>query len=255
MHELDTGPVIGGVIVTYGTWRHIFWFQCGLSGLGLLSALILLPETIHHCPWSSLITKSQKTTSLLRAINPFRVPLLFQRRDLFLVSLASASLIFTMYAVITPIPHVLNPRYDLTTPWQAGLFYLAPGSGYFLGTLLGGRWADHVVRKWKVRTGGLRRPEARLRSGIWFLGVGITVSVQVYSWCVETKSGGIPVTVMALFLQGFCQLMIFPSLNTFCLGEYKQNPWTSPGLSTFRAKPKLTIPNRHPPRPLSRSCG
>ena len=190
--------------------------------------------------------------TLIKAINPIKVPLLFERKDLFLVSLASASLIFTMYAVITPIHQVLNPRYHLQAPWQAGLFYLAPGSGYFVGTLCGGKWADHVVRKWKAKLGGVRRPEDRLRSGVWFLGVGMTVSVQVYSWCVQTNRGGIPLTVIALFIHGFCQLMIFPSLNTFCLGESKNPACLVEDDQCSRAN---NGDERRVAKPLCRGCG
>ena len=209
-------------------------------------AVTILPETIHCDLWTALPTKSQKATSLLKALNPLKMPLLLQRKDLFLVSLASASLIFTMYAVITPIPHVLNPRYNLQAPWQAALFYLAPGLGYLLGTLLGGRWADRVVRKWKVKTGGVRRPEDRLRSGVWFMGVGMTASVQVYSWCVQENRGGIPVTVIALFMHGFCQLMTFPALNTFCLGKLAvQTPFLPCTPRTSTQLPlSLAIPRR-----------
>lgn len=39
----------------------------------------------------------------------------------------------------------------------------------------------------------------------------------VYGWAVEKAVGGIPVPVLAMFLQGVAQLFCFPSLNTYCL--------------------------------------
>lgn len=134
-----------------------------------------------------------------------------------LAGLASAALVWNMYSLLTPIRYVLNPRFHLTTPMQSGLFYLAPGAGYLLGTFFGGRYADHVVRKHIARSGGVRHPEDRLRSALPFLGVVIPACVLVYGWCVQQDVGGVPVVVVVLFVQGVAQLFCFPSLNTYCL--------------------------------------
>lgn len=123
-----------------------------------------------------------------------------------------------MYSLLTPIRYVLNPRFHLTTPMQSGLFYLAPGAGYLVGTFFGGRYADHVVKKRIARSpAGLRVPEDRLRSALPFLGGAIPACVLVYGWCVQMDRGGVPVVVVALFAQGVAQLFCFPSLNTYCL--------------------------------------
>jgi len=39
----------------------------------------------------------------------------------------------------------------------------------------------------------------------------------VYGWSIEKAVGGVPVPVIAMFLQGIAQLFCFPSLNTYCL--------------------------------------
>lgn len=121
-----------------------------------------------------------------------------------------------MYSILTPIRYVLNPRYHLTTPLQGGLFYLAPGFGYLAGTFVGGRYADYIVKLY-IRKRGVRIPEDRLYSALPFLGLVIPGSVIIYGWCVEKDAGGIPLTVIVLFLQGLAQLFCFPSLNTYCL--------------------------------------
>lgn len=124
-----------------------------------------------------------------------------------------------MYSLLTPIRYVLNPRFHLTTPLQSGLFYLAPGAGYLVGTFFGGRYADHVVKKYMARSpnGTTRVPEDRLRSALPFLGAVIPACVLAYGWCVERDKGGIPAVVITLFAQGVAQLFCFPSLNTYCL--------------------------------------
>lgn len=121
-----------------------------------------------------------------------------------------------MYSILTPIRYVLNPRYHLTSPLEGGLFYLAPGFGYLAGTFVGGRYADYIVKLY-IRKRGVRIPEDRLYSALPFIGIVIPGSVIIYGWCVEKDAGGIPLTVIVLFLQGFAQLFCFPSLNTYCL--------------------------------------
>ncbi|KAI1500757.1 major facilitator superfamily domain-containing protein [Biscogniauxia marginata] len=212
------GPFLGGIIVTYTSWRVIFWLQAGLAGIAVIGAYFLLPETIYHKKIDDLVGYSgkEKGKVLFRMINPWRVLRLFAYPNLLLTSLASAALVWNMYSLLTPIRYVLNPRYHLTTPMQGGLFYLAPGCGYLLGTFFGGRYADHVVKKY-IQKRGTRVPEDRLHSALPFVGIVMPGCILVYGWCVEKDVGGIPLTVVCMFLQGFAQLFCFPSLNTYCL--------------------------------------
>lgn len=214
------GPFIGGIIVTYTSWRVIFWLQTGLSGLAALFTLTpLLPETIYYRRADELagFSRRQQARILWSLINPIRVLRLFVYPNLLLASLASSAVIWNMYGLLTPIRYVLNPRFNLTTPMQSGLFYLAPGTGYLVGTLIGGRYADHVVKRWIKKRGGVRVPEDRLRSALPFMGVIIPGCVLVYGWGVQKEAGGIPLAVVTLFVQGVAQLFCFPSLNTYCL--------------------------------------
>ncbi|KAE8557063.1 hypothetical protein EYB25_001769 [Talaromyces marneffei] len=194
------GPFLGGVIVTFCSWRVIFWLQTALGGCTFILVALFIPETIPHKTISDLVDLSsmEKTVAIWHRMNPIRViKLLFQYPNLFFAALASASLVWNQYSLLTPIRYVLNPRFNLTTPIESGLFYLAPGCGYVFGTFFGGRYADYIVRKWIRKRDGVRVPEDRLKS--------------------YQKVGGIPVPVIALFLQGVSQTFVFPSLNTYCL--------------------------------------
>lgn len=213
------GPFIGGIIVTYTSWRVIFWLQTGLSGLAALGTIFILPETIHHRKADNLVGYSpkQKVSVLWGMINPTRVLRLYRYPNLIMAGLASSAVIWNMYSLLTPIRYVLNPRFNLTTPLQSGLFYLAPGTGYLVGTFGGGRYADFVVKRWIEKRGGIRVPEDRMRSAIPFMGVVIPACMLIYGWSVEKEVGGIPLPVIVMFLQGVAQLFCFPSLNTYCL--------------------------------------
>ena len=122
-----------------------------------------------------------------------------------------------MLVIFSLYTDVLNPRFNLTTPIQSGLFYIAPGCGYLLGTFFGGRWADSTVRKWIGKRGGKRVPEDRLKSCLPFLGIVIPACMLIYGWSIEKAKGGIPLPVIVMFIQGVAQLFCFPSLNTYCL--------------------------------------
>ncbi|POS70685.1 hypothetical protein DHEL01_v210921 [Diaporthe helianthi] len=214
------GPFIGGIIVTYTDWTVIFWLQAGLALVAALGTFFLLPETIHHKKYDDLegLSKKRKAQVLANMVNPWRVLKLFLLYpNLILAGIASSSLVWNMYSLLTPIRYVLNPRFGLTSPMQSGLFYLAPGAGYLLGTFVGGRYADYVVKKYIRKTGGKRVPEDRMRSAVPFMGLVIPGCVLIYGWSVEKNVGGIPLAVIVLFLQGVAQLFCFPSLNTYCL--------------------------------------
>lgn len=129
------GPLLGGIIVTYKTWRDIFWLQTGLAVFATVLCCFFLPETIHYKKAVELegLKKSEQAKKLWSWTNPLRVIRLYRYPNLLFVGLASSSLVFNMYSLLTPIRYVINPRFHLTSPIQSGLFYIAPGCGYLAG--------------------------------------------------------------------------------------------------------------------------
>ncbi|KAM0325470.1 hypothetical protein ACHAQA_007457 [Verticillium albo-atrum] len=212
------GPVIGGIVVTYTSWRVIFWVQSALSGIALLLVTFLLHETLQQPRWAEL--KGQEfgaaAKTLWRWANPATVFKLLGQKNLFCVAFASSAIGFNMYALLTPIRYILNPRLGLSTPLQSGLLYLAPGAGYLVGTALGGRWSDHMVKSWMHRR-GFRLWEDRLRSTLLFTLVLLPGCTLLYGWTVHAELGGIALPVVCLFAQGVCQTTTFPSLNAYIL--------------------------------------
>ncbi|KAF2003001.1 MFS general substrate transporter [Amniculicola lignicola CBS 123094] len=212
------GPFFGGIIVTFRSWRDIFWLQTALAGVGALLVFFIVPETIHYQRSTELtsLPRSEKAKKMWQWLNPFRVVKLFRYPNLSLVALASSSLVWNMYSLLTPIRYILNPRFNLSSPLQSGLFYIAPGCGYLVGTFFGGRWADHIVKKYIAKRGE-RVAEDRLRSCLVFMGAVVPACMLVYGWSIEKRVGGIALPVIMMFLQGVAQLFCFPSLNTYCL--------------------------------------
>lgn len=209
------GPCIGGVIVTYASWRVIFYFLSGCGGFVLALVILLLKETSTTSRYKEMRTKSGKRLVVI-PFNPFRVILALRYKNLLLAGLMSVSLHYNMYVLLTPIRYVMNPRFNLEKPVYAGLFYLCPGMGYLVGSYFGGRWADRYVRKY-INKKGRRVSEDRLRSELWAHGLILPATILVYGWCLKTKKGGIPVPAIMMFLNGFAQTICFPSLNTYCV--------------------------------------
>ncbi|KAF5011280.1 hypothetical protein FDECE_2580 [Fusarium decemcellulare] len=212
------GPVLGGIIVTFTSWRVIFWLQMSFGGLAALMAIFLLHETIQQPRFAELKGHKRRdiAVTLWKWTNPVGLLKLWGQKNLFCVSLASAALVWNMYSLLTPIRIVLNPRLNLTSPLESAMLYIAPGTGYVVGTLIGGRWADWVVRYW-MRKRGVRIPEDRLRSSLLFLGIILPGSMLLYGWTVDQRIGSIPLPVICMFFQGVAQLAAFPSLNTYIL--------------------------------------
>lgn len=219
------GPFIGGIIVTFKSWRDIFYLQTALAGVATIGAFFLLPETSHHKKSDDLVglPLKKKAHILWGMLNPWRVFKLYKYPNLIMVALASSSLVWNMYSLLTPIRYVLNPRFGLTSPIQSGLFYLAPGCGYIAGTFLGGRYADYITKAWIKKRGGVRISEDRLRSCVPFMGIAMPACMLIYGWSIEKEFGGIALPVVMMFFQGVSQLFCFPSVNTYCLDVMQGN--------------------------------
>ncbi|KAI8277467.1 MFS antiporter QDR3 [Colletotrichum sp. SAR 10_98] len=86
------GPVLGGIVVTYTTWRVIFWIQAvsELQGLGF----------------------GEKISKLWNWGNPTKVVKVYGNKNLLLVFLASSSLVWNIQGFYTSyqVPVILSAR-------------------------------------------------------------------------------------------------------------------------------------------------
>ncbi|KAF5502568.1 Efflux pump FUB11 [Colletotrichum aenigma] len=136
-------PMIGGVIVSYTTWRIIYVVQAGMAFSGLALGYLFISNTVG---WDNQQAKGGSSDNYvmgaLRMLSPLDVFRLFRNPNIIMADFACGLLGFNQYALIASVRRVINPRFNLTTPLISGLFYLAPGAGFLLGSMIGGALSD-----------------------------------------------------------------------------------------------------------------
>ncbi|KAL1981014.1 hypothetical protein VTN96DRAFT_3238 [Rasamsonia emersonii] len=207
------GPCVGGVMVTFTTWRAIFWLQAAMAGGGLLLAVIFVP-TVSRSVIAQGDTMTEKRVR--SRFNPMRVIELLIYPNIVLTDVACGLLSWTMYSLLTSPRTLINPRFHLTSPLVSGLFYLAPGAGFLIGTTVGGKWADITVRRNIIKRNGVRIAQDRLNSGTVAFFILVPIATVIYGWCLQFTLGGLAVPIISIFFSGVGLMVAFSSLNTYC---------------------------------------
>ncbi|KAL4943913.1 hypothetical protein BDV06DRAFT_234158 [Aspergillus oleicola] len=207
------GPCIGGVIVTFASWRYIYWLQTAMAGCGLILSLIFVPEVQQEVS-SNDPQKKVTVNYALRVFNPIRVFRMWLYPNIFLSHLTCGLLATYLYALLSSARTIFNPRFHLTSALVSGLFYLAPGAGFLVGSILGGRLSDRAVKKYIVKR-GYRLPQDRLNSGLIMLFLVLPGATLIYSWTLDQGVGGMAVPIIAGFVGGTGLMGSFNGLNTY----------------------------------------
>ncbi|CAH2355750.1 hypothetical protein CLIB1423_33S00144 [[Candida] railenensis] len=231
------GPVIGGIIVTYTSWRVIFWVLAACGAVMAIVVIIFMPETAVETKMQILLKEihidNPKKKFVWISYNPFRVIDALKYPNLFLGGFIVMSLTFTMYGLLTPIRYVVDPRFKLTSPIYGALFYLPPGVGYLVGSVFGGRWADYVVKRNIKQKNGKRIPEDRIKAILIPLGIVYPCSILIYGWTLEKEKGGMAVPIIFSFISGVAQTFVFPASNTYCVDSMPELGGDAVGSSYF----------------------
>ncbi|KAL4958019.1 major facilitator superfamily domain-containing protein [Aspergillus filifer] len=217
------GPCIGGVIVTFASWRYIYWLQTAMAGFGLILSLIFVPEVQQEVSPTEPKPKKKVTIGYaLRIFNPIRVFRMWLYPNIFLSHLTCGLLSTYLYALLSSARTIFNPRFHLTSALVSGLFYLAPGAGFLFGSILGGRLSDRAVKKYIVRR-GFRLPQDRLNSGLVMLSLVLPGATLIYSWTLDQEVGGMAVPIIAGFVGGTGLMGSFNGLNTYAAEAVPRN--------------------------------
>lgn len=157
-------------------------------------------------------TKSSSATDVklsLADVNPFpQMWQVIQRKNNLLILWANGLVFAFNYSLSYTCARVLAIRYHYG-PLQIGIILLILGAGSIFGSIIGGRWSDHVVAKLKQRNGGEWYPEMRLHSAkpamLW-----LPLFVIGYGWAAE-KRLSVELNGVMLFFTGFFAIWIYAS--------------------------------------------
>ncbi|KAJ0337641.1 hypothetical protein COL922a_006534 [Colletotrichum nupharicola] len=209
-------PLTGGVIVAFASWRIIYGVQAGMTFVGLILAYFFVPrasELTHlKVPEKAPV---HSVREVMHAFNPMGVLRAFKYPNILAANVTCGLLGFNQYGLLSSVRRVINPRFGLTSPLISGLFYLAPGAGFLLGSTLGGRLSDHTVKRYIRKRNGLRLPQDRLRASLPAIFVILPVGTLSYGWSVQKEVGGMPLPIISSFVQGLGLMWSFSGLNTY----------------------------------------
>ncbi|KPM39745.1 hypothetical protein AK830_g6835 [Neonectria ditissima] len=209
-------PLLGSIIATFTSWRVIYGVEAGMSMLGLILAFLFVPRASEiGNPKAIEATPPRTRKEMARAFNPMNVFCQFAYPRILLANITCGLLGFNQYGVLSSVRRVINPRFNLTSPLESGLFYLAPGAGFLIGSTLGGKLSDQVVKRYIRKRNGLRLPEDRLNSSLPAILVVLPFGTLLYGWSVNNEVGGMALPIVGSFIQGVGLMASFSGLNTY----------------------------------------
>ncbi|KAM0666028.1 hypothetical protein ACQRIT_004739 [Beauveria bassiana] len=227
------GPVIGSALGGAASWRWIPGFLALVSFVLCLVIIFCLPETLRYRAGNGRIAQEKSwflwPPRLVSAVvaehergpKPPKPTLkgywkLFSYPPIGIVSVNTAILYSTYFAISVALPYALEDRYGWTTT-IVGLGYLAVGIALICGNLLGGHFNDwRRVRRVAASPGAEVEPERRLEDQIW--GVLVCVAgTAMFGWFVD-RSIHVAAVLVATFLAGFGVSWVFIASTAF-LGE------------------------------------
>lgn len=170
------GPIAGGFLVQYVSWRWCFYVVSIAAGAGQIAALCFVRETYGpvllrrrcarlrkstgntalHTQYDDLASLASMHKNLSR---PFR--LLATQPIVQVMSIYIAFLNGILYLMIATFPDVWTQIYGESVS-IGSLNYLSFTVGMGIGAQGGTRLADHMYQALKTKNGGVARPEFRL---------------------------------------------------------------------------------------------
>ncbi|KAL2689131.1 hypothetical protein Neosp_003183 [[Neocosmospora] mangrovei] len=209
-------PLIGSIIATFTSWRVIYGVEAGMSCFGLVLTFFFIPRASEvGNPKTAEAIRPKTRGDMIRTFNPMIVFRQFKYPKVLLANIACGLLAFNQYGLLSSVRRVVNPRFNLNSPLESGLFYLAPGAGFLVGSTLGGKVSDIVVRRYIRKRNGQRLPEDRLNASLPFILFVLPLGTLLYGWSVQKRIGSMALPIVGSFIQGTGLMASFSGLNTY----------------------------------------
>lgn len=214
------GPIIGGVLVEHLGWRSTQWFLAIYGGILVVFIFFALPETlkstkplveemhdvvevspengkelVRQPSRRSMKQSTRKWVIFLKQclINPLKI-LLHLRFPAVLITIYYVSIAFgSLYLMNISIEWTFSKAPYNFSASTIGLAYIPSSVGYFLASVLGGRWTDIIMAREARKAGRydtngklVFQPEDRMRENAWIAAFLYPVALIWYGWTAET---------------------------------------------------------------------
>ncbi|KAK0894926.1 hypothetical protein LTR02_012038 [Friedmanniomyces endolithicus] len=235
------GPIAGGWIAQYTTWRWVFFSTTIAAVLIQFVGFFYLRES-----YAAEILKRKKKqlikitgnkdlhtefdnpnkkfsahlkTALAR---PFK--LLFTQPIVQLLALYIGYVYGVLYLVLASFPMLWtnlptdNPAGYNESPGIGGLNYISLGLGFYLGTQIAAKTADRIYKSLKAKNGGVGRSEFRVP--LMFPGaVMVPVGLLIYGWTAQYHTFWLAPNIgTAIFAAG--NQLVFQNCQTYIVDSY-----------------------------------
>ncbi|KAK2044960.1 major facilitator superfamily transporter [Colletotrichum somersetense] len=237
-------PIIGGALSQRFGWQSTMWALSIYGGLVLAMILFCLPETLARpkppAPparaaseadkvtlsrtrtTESVKVRSKKAAAFLKKsfVDPLSV-LLYLRFPPVAITVFFAAITFgVLFVVNISVQATFSAAPYGFEQLIVGLFYFPAGLGYFIASLLGGRWLDVIMAREARKAGRydtdgklILLPEDRMRENIWIAATVYPASLIYYGWVVE-KGLFWFVPCIGLFTFGASSMLVFGAATT-----------------------------------------
>ncbi|KAF2093760.1 major facilitator superfamily transporter multidrug resistance [Rhizodiscina lignyota] len=248
-------PVLGGVMAERLGWRSTLWFLTVFGLLLEIALIVCLPETLKKrrsvvaeaereainasdgrpaslqraTTRQSVQIRTKKWLAVLRRcfVDPLKIILLLRfpavAITVYYASITFGSLYFLNISIETTFS---ESPYNFSTT-LVGLLYIPNSLGYFLSSILGGKWIDYIMHREAKRAGRYHpdgsgrlifRPEDRMRENAWLGAFLFPAALIWYGWSAQFHTHWI-VPMIANFFFG-CGSMIVFAMATTMLTEF-----------------------------------
>lgn len=129
------GPFIGGYLIEYASWRHIFGSIAALAAILLLGLFAFLPES-----------RPQGVTGDQKLIAWSRFGQLLARRPYWRMVVYGAALQGTFMAFLAGAPYLITQIYGLP-PSAYGFYFFGLPLGFLVGSLFAARFGHHFSQR------------------------------------------------------------------------------------------------------------
>ncbi|KAI0121463.1 putative bicyclomycin resistance protein [Hypoxylon sp. NC0597] len=229
----SVGPLLGGFINYYTTWRWTYYAMLIWAGLELVMIIVFAPETYHPIKlrekarklrketgderWKAPMEKSTKSVARTIAyslLRPFQL-LIFEPMCL-LLCLFSAILLGILYLFFGAFGLVFGNTYGFNL-WQSGLSFLGILVGMILCSASDPMWR-RINHRILERNNGIHEPEFRLPPAIAG-GFLAPIGLFIFAWSAYPWVHWI-VPIIGSGIFGCGTLLVFTGIFTFLVDAY-----------------------------------